>query len=513
VAQDEGKQLVVVWIMGEECPARFAELFDPLDGVIFVDSDDLDLAAKLLCMGAPTSTTVKRDIFTHPAIAASPEREVAMFSKLQPRAHLERAVNEMLLRCGGARSFVAVHVRRTDFVSNWGVSTPDDEFFRFADVHAGATDAVFVATDNAETQHAFAEHCGAQRVRTLAGIDACSRALRHTSVAHAVVDMFTCASSRVFKGTRGSSFSEAIWLLRRSRGFAHEDDELHTSRQLRRRRWRERQQQKRRMGQRGEEALQVDPTSAPETTERHRDVQHAVGLGDVVAVVVHHSSCSFEELIASLGCAGTIIYDKSDMGLPPASALLRQHLCDVHRVPNVGRESEAYLRFIVERYDSLPVYTLFMQDDTHVHVPPHHHAHFIQQVASCVRCGEPGRVLQVAHRGRKLYPPVHMDSTNKLYPRLADACRRFGLSLPAAYDTHVCAFVLCSSSAIRQHPRELYERLLAWHSDCKSVRNRRGASEAELAPWLLEHLWEVILFRQGGAKEDDVLVSSAGSLE
>ena len=73
------------------------------------------------------------------------------------------------------------------------------------------------------------------------------------------------------------------------------------------------------------------------------------------------------------------------------------------------------------------------------------------------------------------------------------ACQRFGIEVPpGGYETHVCAFLLASRECIRQHPRAFYVRLHEWHSGCKSVTRRRGATEEELAPWLLEHLWQLI---------------------
>ena len=67
--------------------------------------------------------------------------------------------------------------------------------------------------------------------------------------------------------------------------------------------------------------------------------------------------------------------------------------------------------------------------------------------------------------------------------------------LPSNYETHVCAFVLASRDAIRRHPRAVYERLLTWHREAAaSVGVRRGATEQELAPWIMEHLWAHMLF-------------------
>ena len=166
----------------------------------------------------------------------------------------------------------------------------------------------------------------------------------------------------------------------------------------------------------------------------------------------------------------------------------------VEAVPNVGRESETYLRHLVENYDALADYTLMLQDDTHVHVPCQQRAAICAQVVAVLQTpGSPGRVLQVVHRGKRLHAPRTIDQSDPLYPKLEAACARFGLGpLPESYQTHVCAFLIVSAASVRRHPRALYEQLLAWHGESASVLVRRGATEAELAPWLLEHLWTII---------------------
>lgn len=190
-------------------------------------------------------------------------------------------------------------------------------------------------------------------------------------------------------------------------------------------------------------------------------------------------------------CDAVTVYDKSDGGL-------HHQPCDhaIHRVPNVGRESEAYLRFIIAHYDGLADYTLLMQDDTHVHVPSHRVAAFVSDVRATMLEKHQGKVLQVVHRGRRLYPPRLIDRTEPLYPRIQAACARFGILCPPEYTTHVCAFVLVSRAAIRRHSRELYQRLHAWHAEAESVRKRRGATDEQLAPWLLELMWQLIWFEE-----------------
>lgn len=205
-------------------------------------------------------------------------------------------------------------------------------------------------------------------------------------------------------------------------------------------------------------------------------------------VVAHYRDKTFEQLVPSLGADAVFVYDKSECGLTGGPA---EHV--VRRVPNTGRESETYLRHIVEHYETLADFTVFIQDDTHVHVPPRHEAYFRQQLEDAMQVpGGPGRVLQVSWRGKRLQAPRRIDSRVKLFPKIQSACRRFGIAMPSEYDTHVCAFLVLSRDTIRRRPKAFFQALQAWHVE--SVPRRQGSTEAQLAPWILEHTWQIIFF-------------------
>ena len=642
VVVDGDGHLVVVWANGEDCPARFDQLFEPIPGVTVVDATEPNLDKTLRHIGV---TQIKNAMATHPIIASSKsDREAKMYLQLQPIAAISSAIAECVARCrdesvGG--HYIAVHVRRTDHAKLFGISTSDDEFFSFVDKvttgEARLSSNVFVAvrmqgfeprtctaprrcslilpsnpcgqTDNAATQEAFAGHVTSQRIITSRAISDAPTALRHTSVAAAVVDLFVCVAATAFKGTRGSTFTDAIWSLREAKGCAHPSDELHTARQLRRHALRRSNLQKtlqRKAEQEQAADLKGAPTDPVQARAERKAAKAAAKAAAVAAaaaraatkaapaaghekakaptfktppvetppsvappgeappgeaplgqaprdfaaqppprpnpclhaVVAYHKYQSFLEFLTAVGCGAVTVYDKSTAsdagGCDRSSA--EDSLChhwqesvpwppgrrsifpgakqpgryraitsfpdhfEVRPVPNVGRESETYLRFIVDRYDDLPEYSLMVQDDCHVHIPTNQRATICQQVWSVLEDRTPGRVLQVVFRGRKLHPLKRIDANDALYPKLAAACNRFRIRLPDAYDTHVCAFLLVSRDAILQHDKAWYQGLLQWHADCASVEKRRGASEAELAPWLLEHLWTLIFFPPAPAR-------------
>ena len=216
-------------------------------------------------------------------------------------------------------------------------------------------------------------------------------------------------------------------------------------------------------------------------------------------VVAHYRSSSYEPLVSALAPDASWVYDKSERGLgdAPTGTVVR-------RVANHGRESESYLRHICENYDCLAEHTLFVQDDCHVHVPQHHAAAFVEEVRDVCRRRLPGRMLQVCFRGKRREPARRVDASGlgelRLHAELSAACERFGIGLPASYETHVCAFFVASRECIRRRPRRFWQALHAWHAEEASVaRRRKCATSEQLAPWLLEHLWELILFRRNGA--------------
>ena len=221
VARRRGQQLVAFWRLSPECDATFEELYEPLDGVRFLHA---------LPPNLPTAPRGAYD--THPDLQFT-ERESAMYAQLRPRPSVAARVAARLKAFDGAE-FCAIHVRRTDHAELFGERSPcrDVDFYAFCDRHDPLP--IFLATDNAATQAAFAARYGA-RLRALTpmrprrskrnapGADA--PGVRHTSVADAVADLEACVAAKVFKGTELSSFSDAVLHLRRARGVAHDADE------------------------------------------------------------------------------------------------------------------------------------------------------------------------------------------------------------------------------------------------------------------------------------------------
>ena len=237
IAVTKGRLLVLHWQRTAACNGRFSDLFVPVDGAIVVDEPS---QLELICPGLSKlpSNAIPSTCFIHPGVFATP-LETAMWKVLQPQPALRDAIDSKLRELGP--SFVAVHIRRTDHLTQGGQRelmrqsgewVHDEDFERFLeDRHPDA--AIYLATDNQATQERFGAKYGG-RIKALTPIcpppreyvdETCVH--RHTSINDAVVDIFVCAASQAFKGTYYSSFSDAIQRLRLAHGHANEADDEH----------------------------------------------------------------------------------------------------------------------------------------------------------------------------------------------------------------------------------------------------------------------------------------------
>ena len=184
-----------VWKPDEEiCRAHFLDVFEPIEGVTWVDGE-ADLTTFDPCPHAPSNWQTAY-------------RELQLLDGFMVGYMKER------------RPYSAIHVRRTDHVGlarSVGRYTSDDDFRAWLKVAPGP---VYIATDNRASQLGFSDY-----VRTL-GKEAIvqsaiepSEAQRHTSLHHAAVDLFVCAGAAHFMGSGESSFSNLVTLLRRTPGW------------------------------------------------------------------------------------------------------------------------------------------------------------------------------------------------------------------------------------------------------------------------------------------------------
>jgi hypothetical protein len=117
-----------------------------------------------------------------------------------------------------AREYLAVHIRRTDYVGNVAAHNnmfpPLEHYLDWADNWPGLL--IYLATDNGETQRKMMRDPRVLVGATLGGVEEQHYQVRtrQGTAQDAVADMFVCARAKHFLGSPGSSFTETIKRLR-----------------------------------------------------------------------------------------------------------------------------------------------------------------------------------------------------------------------------------------------------------------------------------------------------------
>ena len=197
-------------------------------------------------------------------------------------------------------------------------------------------------------------------------------------------------------------------------------------------------------------------------------------------VVSYYNNSYYKNTIKLFPEAQVVVYDKSM--LEPCD--LSGERITVHHVENIGREGETYLRHIIDNYNNLNEYTMFIQDDTNNHIPDpsvfckithdaidnkklfHHYT-----TTWKVGWGIYNRTICNGHCTLETFP----------YPMaIQDICQKFGIVLPYEYTTETCAFLLVHKDKIRQRPKEFYIKIKEW------------LLEDDSHGYVLEHIWCLI---------------------
>lgn len=173
------------------------------------------------------------------------------------------------------------------------------------------------------------------------------------------------------------------------------------------------------------------------------------------------------------------IYNKSNDEL-----ILKNNFIIQKHLDNKGREGETYLSHIIENYDNLCEYTIFIQDDTNNHIP-----NYKAFVTFCNNI-----ITDKEHF--VLYPSTWRKGISSVKRTITDgicnlhtlpsndaikvACKKLNIHLPKKYTTETCAFFICHKKSILNHEKEFYIELRKWLlSDDKNG-------------FTLEHLWKLI---------------------
>jgi hypothetical protein len=141
------------------------------------------------------------------------------------------------------------------------------------------------------------------------------------------------------------------------------------------------------------------------------------------------------------------------------------------KCPNVGRESETYLRHIIENYDNLPDFLIFLQGD-----PAAHMINFIDEIKSYIDSESSdirylGRVVGEVFFQTKIFSEIVKDYPS-LFNHFSSHFSNYRFSQGAEYIVH--------KERIQSKSLEFWKRLYEIHDSYYG------------APWDIERLWHTI---------------------
>ena len=164
------------------------------------------------------------------------------------------------------------------------------------------------------------------------------------------------------------------------------------------------------------------------------------------------------------------------------------------KLPNIGRESNTYLEHIIQNYDNLTEYNIFIQDDVNNHIPNLNN--FIDILDSHIRNNSDFYYIPTTWRDGKgaCIQRVVTNGYVNLHtmPRkdiIKDFCKTFNIDLPNVYNTYTCAFLFCSKKRILKNSKEFYIKLNEYILD----DSKEPIVESPNAKgFIFEHIWSLI---------------------
>lgn len=157
-----------------------------------------------------------------------------------------------------------------------------------------------------------------------------------------------------------------------------------------------------------------------------------------------------------------IVYDKSP---------------ETGTIPNVGREAETFVRYIVENYDKLTEYTLFLQGNPFDHCPIGLFVDFYENKATYVNRIE---------RTENLFDSniLYFDKYYENILQRKWTNDRIKFTAGAQYTVHI--------NCIRQYSLEFWKRLHLMLSVCNHTCEMKEYDQDSIDPWTMERLWGYI---------------------
>jgi hypothetical protein len=222
-------RIYFVWDVNRECPGHFLEVFQPLHNVTFITMKDYPIfASNAIFSRSPYETSYKNsyEILLYHNITQYTYSEIndirrPYYDLLHPVYTIQQHINTFLYHHTCQYNMSAVHVRHTDLelllISWHDKPSTDEEFFAFIDERILQHDKIFLMTDNRDTQSLYFKKYrdNITVFDYVAPTEACLHyGMRCTSLAQTVTELFIAAHGRAFMGSRMSSVSDMIRILR-----------------------------------------------------------------------------------------------------------------------------------------------------------------------------------------------------------------------------------------------------------------------------------------------------------
>jgi hypothetical protein len=192
-ARNEGKKLKVVWIIDEQCPGKFDDLFEPIDNVTILYDEINDSLYDYKNWDKSNMDYINKNYY----------------ALLKPKVNIQVNIDDMKqLLSFNSKDYISCHIRRTDALTHKWYKLhvkSDDEYISFIN-SCPINNKIYIATDCKLTQQKFVSIYGDRIIykQIQDTID-----LRQTSLEDAVKDIYICAGAKYFMRSYGS-FSDTI---------------------------------------------------------------------------------------------------------------------------------------------------------------------------------------------------------------------------------------------------------------------------------------------------------------
>jgi hypothetical protein len=200
-------------------------------------------------------------------------------------------------------------------------------------------------------------------------------------------------------------------------------------------------------------------------------------------VISHIKDNDFEEVIDCLENSNVIVYDKSGVYKNDKYRI-------ISKLQNLGDEGETYLTHIINNYDNLEDYTLFIQDG--ISACAEDLTNFKEVTTNMINTNRRVHFYSTSMKHNNVlikggYATIFCNKTNPLQSiikhkfTLRTACKELNIWIPTWYKANVFVSFLASKRSIKGRPIEFYVKLREWY-----MKN-------EINNVILRLLWPLIL--------------------